>query len=376
MSPPDYYETLGVGRSASANDLKSAYRKLAKKYHPDTNAGADAEKKFKEVSNAYEVLKDEQTRAAYDKFGHAAFENGGGRGGQQNAGAGFGNFDSMDEIFNSFFGGGGRSGARTRTRQQRGNDLRANISISLEDAYEGQSRKLNIKRAVGCSTCDGSGAKAGTGPVNCTTCGGHGMVRSKQGFFTVERACPTCQGVGQTIAEPCTKCSGRGIIEGTRTLNINIPAGVEDGTRIRLSGEGNAGPRGTQSGDFYVFVTVDPHPFLQRDGADLFCKIPVRFTQAALGDSINTPLLSGKQVKVTLPKGTQTGQQCRVRGKGMPIMQTRNYGDLYVQFEVETPAALTSEQAKILRTFDTASDTNSFPKVAEFEKTIARASKK
>ena len=380
MAQRDYYEVLGVPRNASANDLKSAYRKLAKKHHPDANPGnADAENNFKEINNAYEILKDDQSRAAYDQFGHAAFENGG-RGGGNAGGAhasGFGNFDSMDDVFNAFFGGGTRRGrAQRQRRPQRGNDLRGNISITLEEAFNGLSRKLNIKRTVACTKCKGSGAASGVRPSTCETCNGHGMVRTKQGFFTVERPCPTCHGTGQVITNPCDVCRGQGVVEGSRTLSVDIPAGIEDGTRIRLTGEGNAGPKGAPSGDFYVFVNVTPHPFLQRDGADLFCKIPVRFTQAALGDSIDVPLLDGKRVKVSLPKGTQTGQQCRVRGKGMPVIRSRNYGDLYVQFEVETPASLTSAQAKLLREFDTASNDKSFPKVAEFEKTISRTSHK
>jgi molecular chaperone DnaJ len=376
MAQADLYDVLGVDRSVGAAELKSAYRKLAKKYHPDVNPGdEEAERRFKEVSHAYDILKDDQSRAAYDQFGHAAFENGGaGAGG---AGGGFGNFGdfgSMGDIFEEFFGGGRRG--RGQQRQQRGNDLRADIEISLEEAFTGVDRQINLTRAAACNTCSGSGAKPGTQPTTCSVCQGHGKVRAQQGFFMVERPCHQCQGSGQIIADPCGDCGGRGHIQQPRNLSVAVPAGVEDGTRIRLSGEGDAGPRGANSGDLYVFVNVRPHGFMQRDGADLFCIMPVPFDVAIAGGGVQVPLLGGKKVKLTLPEGAQTGQQFRLRGKGMPVLRSRNQGDLYVQINVETPSNMSREQKKLLDAFSKSLNDDNYPQVKSFGRNIGGKSGK
>ena len=370
MSKRDLYEVLGVDRSASAAELKSAYRQLAKKYHPDVNPGdAEAERQFKEISHAYDTLKDDQSRAAYDQFGHAAFEGGGSGGGQGGGFGGFGNFGdfgSMGDIFEEFFGG--RRGGGVRARQQRGSDLRTDVHISLEEAFSGGERQIKLNRNAPCGTCDGSGAKPGTSLKTCGTCHGHGKVRAQQGFFMVERPCHVCQGAGQIVETPCDDCKGRGHIAQSRTLSVAIPAGVEDGTRIRLSGEGDAGGRGATAGDLYVFVGVEPHPVLQRDGADLFCQLPVTLTQAALGCSVEIPLLNGKRVKLNVPKGAQPGQQFRLREKGMPVLRSRAHGDLYIQLAVEMPAKLSREQEKLLKQFADISGEDTFPQAARFRK--------
>jgi molecular chaperone DnaJ len=371
MSKRDLYEVLGVSKSASAAELKSAYRKLAKKYHPDVNPGdAEAEKQFKEITNAYDTLKDEQNRAAYDQFGHAAFENGGR--GQAGGGGGFGgftDFGSMGDIFEDFFGGARRGGGRGGRRgPQRGNDLRTDVSISLEEAYTGVDKQITLTRNTPCKTCSGSGAKKGTKPSTCTTCQGHGKVRAQQGFFMVERACHSCNGSGQIISDPCGDCRGQGKTPETRKLSVSIPAGVEDGTRIRLTNEGDAGAAGASPGDLYVFVSVNQHPILERDGADLFCQIPVSFIQAALGSSFELPLLDGKRVKLTIPKGAQPGQQFRLRGKGMPVLRSRAMGDLYFQLDVEMPSKLNKKQEDLLKAFDKESGDSTFPNSARFRK--------
>ena len=367
MAKADFYELLGVERSASAAELKSAYRKQAKKYHPDLNPGdAVAEQKFKDVSEAYDVLKDEQNRAAYDQFGHAAFENGAGQAGGFGGGqGGFSGFGDIGDIFEEFFGGGGRRGGQ-RQQARRGDDLRAEVEIALEDAYAGTDRQLKLNRAGTCSDCSGSGARAGSTPSTCSACHGHGKVRAQQGFFMVERSCHHCQGTGQVISDPCGTCSGRGQVNETRNLSVAIPAGVEDGTRIRLSGEGNAGPNGAHHGDLYVFVSVRPHAFLQRDGADLFCAMPVPFDLAVRGGAVHVPLLGGKKVKLSLPEGAQSGQQFRLRGKGMPVLRARSHGDLYVQIEVETPSGLTKAQRKLLDAFSDSLDVGNYPDTQAF----------
>ena len=368
MSKRDLYEILGVDRSASAAELKSAYRKLAKQYHPDVNPGdAEAEKKFKEVTNAYDTLKDDQSRAAYDQFGHAAFENGGPQQGGFGGGfGGFSDFGSVGDIFEEFFGGRRQGGGRAR--RQRGSDLRTDVTISLEEAFTGVERKIKLNRNAPCDTCDGSGAKPGTTPSTCGTCQGHGKVRAQQGFFMVERPCHVCQGTGSVISSPCTDCSGRGHVAQSRSLSVSEPAGVEDGTRIRLSGEGDASARGAEPGDLYVFVNVQPHPVLQRDGSDLFCHVPVTLTQAALGSSVELPLLDGKRVKVAIPKGAQPGQQFRLRGKGMPVLRSRATGDLYVQITVEMPSKLSRAQEKLLKQFEAESGEDTYPETARFKK--------
>ena len=376
MAKADYYDQLGVDRSANAAELKSAYRKLAKKYHPDVNPGdAAAEQKFKDVSEAYEVLKDEQSRAAYDQFGHAAFEQGGpggmgGFGGQGGMGGGFSGFGDIGDIFEEFFGGSGGRGGQRRAR--RGDDLRTEVDISLQEAFDGTERQVNLTRAAACQSCSGSGAKPGTQPSTCPTCQGHGKVRAQQGFFTVERHCHGCQGSGQIIAEPCPDCRGGGQTREARNLAVSIPAGVEDGTRIRLSGEGNAGPHGAANGDLYVFVNIAPHGILRRDGADLFCAMPVPFDIAVRGGTVNVPLMAGKTVKLTIPAGARTGQQFRLRGKGMPVLRARKFGDLYVQIEVETPTGLTREQKKHFEAFADSLDAGNYPDMADFN---ARAKK-
>lgn len=376
MAKADYYDQLGVDRSANAAELKSAYRKLAKKYHPDVNPGdAAAEQKFKDVSEAYEVLKDEQSRAAYDQFGHAAFEQGGpggmgGFGGQGGMGGGFSGFGDIGDIFEEFFGGSGGRGGQRRAR--RGDDLRTEVDISLQEAFDGTERQVNLTRAAACQSCSGSGAKPGTQPSTCPTCQGHGKVRAQQGFFTVERPCHGCQGSGQIIAEPCPDCRGGGQTREARNLAVSIPAGVEDGTRIRLSGEGNAGPNGAAYGDLYVFVNIAPHGILRRDGADLFCAMPVPFDIAVRGGAVNVPLMAGKTVKLTIPAGARTGQQFRLRGKGMPVLRARKFGDLYVQIEVETPTGLTRDQKKHFEAFADSLDAGNYPDMADFN---ARAKK-
>ncbi|MEL7544297.1 MAG: molecular chaperone DnaJ, partial [Pseudomonadota bacterium] len=355
MAKRDYYDVLGVSRDVDEKDLKSAFRKLAKEHHPDRNAGnADAEKKFKEIGEAYETLKDPQKRAAYDQFGHAAFE-GGGPGG---FGGGGGGFDgaSMSDIFDDLFGEfmGGRRG-QTRSGRQRGDDLRYNMDISLLDAFEGKSAQIRVPTSVTCETCDGSGAKPGTSPTTCTQCGGSGKVRASQGFFTIERTCTACQGRGQVIKDPCPDCLGAGRVTKERTLSVNIPAGVEDGTRIRLAGEGEAGVRGGPSGDLYIFLSITPHEFFQRDGADLFCRAPISMVTAALGGQIEVPTVDGGRSRVKIPEGAESGKQFRLRGKGMPVLRSKAVGDMYIQVEVETPKKLNKRQKELLREFEDAS---------------------
>ena len=368
MAKEDYYALLGVKKTAGDAELKSAYRKLAKQYHPDVNPGdSAAELKFKEVSEAYDILKDPQSRAAYDQFGHAAFEGGNGPSAGGGAGGGFsnfGDFGGMGDIFEEFFGGG-RGGRRRQ--QRRGTDLRAEINISLEEAYDGTERQINLTRAVACEACDGSGARAGTSASTCGTCNGHGKVRAQQGFFMVERPCHTCQGSGQVITDPCLSCAGQGHKQKARTLSVSVPAGVEDGTRIRLSGEGDAGERGAVAGDLYVFVNVQTHSYLQRDGADLFCAMPVPFGLAVKGGALDVPLLDGKRVKLTIPAGAQTGQQFRLRGKGMPVLRARSHGDLYIQIDVEMPRKLSRNQQKLLDAFEASLEDGNYPGVAEFK---------
>ena len=356
MSKRDFYETLGVQKGASADELKKAYRKLAMQYHPDRNPGdAEAEAKFKEVGEAYEVLKDEQKRAAYDRFGHEAFEQGGmgGAGGFRHAsgGAGFGGFtDIFEEMFGDFMGGGGGRG-RGGQRSGRGSDQRYNLEISLEDAFSGRSVEIKVPTAVACDSCNGTGAEDGAQPVTCPTCGGDGKVRASQGFFTVERTCPTCHGQGSTIDKPCRKCSGSGRMHKDKTLNVTIPKGVEEGNRIRLTGEGEAGLRGAPAGDLYIFLTIAPHRLFERDGAHLFCRVPISMADAALGGEIEVPTIDGGRAKVKVPEGTQAGQRFRLRGKGMPVLQANQRGDMYIEIAVETPVKLTKRQKELLEEF-------------------------
>ncbi|MEQ8282364.1 MAG: molecular chaperone DnaJ [Parvibaculum sp.] len=372
MSKRDFYDVLGVGRDASADELKKAYRSLAKKYHPDQNQGdKEAEQRFKELNEAYDALKDEQSRAAYDQFGHAAFDGGMG-GGRGRPGGGMGGFAggaSMSDIFDDLFGEfmGGRRGPRGGDGgRMRGHDLRYNMEIDLEEAFEGKKAQVRVPSSVACETCNGSGAAPGSSPVTCTTCQGHGKVRASQGFFTIERTCPTCHGRGQTIDKPCTACHGQGRVEKERTLSVNIPAGVEDGTRIRLAGEGEAGMRGGPAGDLYIFLSVKPHRLFERDGADLFCRVPISMATAALGGEIEVPTLGGKRVKVKVPEGAQTGRQFRLKAKGMPVVNSRETGDLYIQITVETPVQLNKKQKELLKEFETASSDSNNPESSGF----------
>ena len=353
MAKKDYYEVLGVQRNASEKDMKAAFRKLAMKYHPDKNPDdSAAEVKFKEIGEAYDILKDEQKRAAYDQYGHAAFENGmgGGGGGQSYGGGNASMHDIFEDLFGGSFGGGG--GRQQQSGAQRGNDIPYKMEISLEEALTGKSATIEVPTAVACETCDGSGAKKGTKPSNCKTCGGSGAVRTAQGFFTIERTCPTCEGRGQVITNPCNKCHGTGRVNKQRKLSVNIPAGVEDGTRIRLANEGEAGVMGGAAGDLYIFLSILPHEFFQRDGADLFCKVPISMCKAALGGEIEVPMVDGGKTRVKIPEGVQSGKQFRLRGKGMPILRSRQTGDMYIQVEVETPQKLTKKQKELLREFE------------------------
>ncbi len=369
MAKRDFYEVLGVAKGSDEKALKTAYRNLAKKLHPDANHGSkDTDAKFKELNEAYDVLKDPQKKAAYDRFGHQAFENGGDA---RPGGAGFGpEFNSsMSDIFEDLFGDmmGGQRGAAAGARQrgraasgaQRGNDLRYNLEINLTEAFSGKTANVRVPTSVSCDTCKGSGAKPGTQPKTCGTCGGAGAVRSQSGFFTVERACPTCAGRGQVIADPCGACGGQGRVTKERNLNVNIPAGVEDGTRIRHTGEGEAGLRGGPSGDLYIFMSVRPHEFFQRDGADLFCKVPISMATAALGGEIEVPTIDGKKARVTIPDGAQNGKQFRLKGKGMPVLRSSQSGDMYIQVSVETPVNLSRRQKEILAEFDKEARNNS-----------------
>jgi molecular chaperone DnaJ len=353
MAKQDFYETLGVARGADGDDLKKAYRKLAMKYHPDRNSGdAAAEQKFKEISEAYDVLKDDQKRAAYDQFGHAAFE-GGGPGGARAGGFDFGSgfADIFDEMFGDFMGAGGGGRRQGRGGPQRGGDLRYNMEISLDDAFKGRETRIKVPTSVRCETCTGSGAAPGSHPSTCSMCQGRGKVRSQQGFFTVERTCPTCNGLGQVIANPCRDCSGSGRSRKEKTLAVTIPQGVEDGTRIRLTGEGEAGMQGAPGGDLYIFVTVKPHRIFQRDGANIFCEVPLPMTTASLGGSVEVPTIEGKRAKVTIPAGTQHGHQFRLRGKGMTGLHGRGRGDMYIEIQVETPVNLSTRQKELLDEF-------------------------
>jgi len=363
MSKRDYYEVLGVSRTCGEAELKSAFRKLAMQHHPDRNPGdAECEHRFKEINEAYDVLKDGDKRAAYDRFGHAAFEHGG-MGGGHGFGADFAH--SFADIFDDLFGmGGGRRG-RTQGRE-RGSDLRYNMEISLEEAYAGKTAQIRIPTSVICESCSGTGAKAGSKPKSCATCGGAGKVRHAQGFFTLERTCPACHGQGQVIENPCPSCAGAGRITRERTLSVNIPAGVEDGTRIRLAGEGEAGLRGGPAGDLYIFLSLAPHEFFQRDGADLHCRVPISMVTAALGGEFEVPSIDGSQVRVKVPGGTQVGRRFRLSGKGMPVLRSKQSGDMYVQVAVETPQNLTKRQRELLVEFEKLSSEHTQPESASF----------
>lgn len=371
MAKRDYYEVLGVGRDADDKAIKSAFRKLAKEHHPDQNQDEpDAEKKFKEVNEAYEILKDQQKRAAYDQFGHAAFDGSGGYGGGRGAGFdsdfGASMSDIFDDLFGDFMGGPGQRRPRSRNGHERGSDLRYNMEISLTDAFTGKTAEIRVPTSVHCENCDGSGSKKGTAPAVCSSCAGLGKVRASQGFFTIERTCSQCHGRGEVISDPCSDCSGSGRITKERVLSVNIPAGVEDGTRIRLAGEGEAGLRGGPSGDLYIFLTIAPHEIFSRDGADIFCKVPISMITAALGGQIEVPTVNGERTRMKIPEGTSTNKQFRLKSKGMPVLRSKASGDMYVQVEVETPKNLSRRQKDLLKDFEKASSDETNPESTGF----------
>ncbi|MBM5781952.1 MAG: molecular chaperone DnaJ [Pelagibacterales bacterium] len=348
----DYYQVLGVSKNASADEIKKSYRKLAMQYHPDRNPGnKEAEAKFKEATEAYEVLKDEQKKAAYDQYGHSAFSQGGG-GGQ----GGFDGFD-FNDIFSNFsdiFGDfGGRQQNKKRSAAQRGSDIRYNLEISLEEAYRGVNEKITFTIPTSCSSCNGSGAQNGEHPVDCTTCKGSGKIRVQQGFFIVERACTTCSGTGQIIKNPCKTCNGQGRLNKEKTLSVKIPAGVEEGNRIRLSGEGEAGVRGGPSGDLYVYISIRKHQFFSRKGDDIHFEVPIKFTTAALGGSVEIPTIDGTKAKLQIVEGSQNGDQFRLKSKGMSVMNAGGRrGDMYVKVNIETPIKLSKEERDLLQKLD------------------------
>lgn len=361
MAKRDFYEVLGVPKGADEATLKGAYRKLAMQFHPDRNPGNDeAEHKFKEINEAYDTLKDPQKRAAYDRFGHAAFENGGGRGP-----GGFGPefTSSMSDIFEDIFGDfmGGQRGGRGGQSRLRGSDLRYNLEISLEEAFVGRTVDIDVPTLATCNTCDGSGAKPGTGMSTCRHCSGQGKVRAAQGFFTIERTCPVCNGRGQILEQPCTDCGGQGRRQQNRTLSVDIPKGIEDGTRIRLANEGEAGLRGGPPGDLYIFISIKPHDLFVRDGADLYARVPIAMTTAALGGEFEVPTLDATRARVKVSPGTQPGQRVRLKAKGMPVLRSKDFGDLYVQLDVETPQSLSKRQRELLEEFERESTRENSP---------------
>ena len=364
MAKRDYYEVLGVNKSASADQIKSAYRKLAVKFHPDKNKGdKGAEEKFKEASEAYHVLSNSERKQNYDNFGHAAFENGGGGRG------GFGNFDfsnHFSDIFEDFFGEGFGGGRRSRRSNNRGSDLRYDLSISLEEAFSGKKQDIKFSTSEKCDTCSGSGSKPGHQAGACSMCGGHGQVRSSQGFFTVQQTCPQCAGAGEEITHPCSSCNGQGKKQSSKRLSVTIPKGVDDGTRIRLSGKGEAGSRGGSSGDLYLFINVNSHDLFKRSDENLFFECPVSIADAALGTSIEIPTIDGGKAKIKIPAGTQSGKQFRLRGKGMPYMRGNDFGDLYVQVTTEVPISLNKEQKELLEKFREIENEKSNPSIKKF----------
>ena len=362
MSKRDYYDVLGVSKSAAGDEIKKAYRKKAKELHPDRNAdNPDAEAQFKEANEAYEVLKDAEKKAAYDRFGHAAFEGGMGGGGGRGPGFGGGNADfssAFSDVFDDLFGdfmGGGRGGGR---RAARGSDLRYNLRVSLEEGFSGVQKSIKVPTTVACGECNGTGAEGGAEPTTCPTCSGMGKVRAQQGFFTVERTCPTCSGLGQIIDNPCKKCGGQGRVERDRALNVNIPAGVETGTRIRLAGEGEAGMRGGPPGDLYIFVEVRDHEIFERDNVNIYCRVPVSMAKAALGGSVEVPTIDGGRGRIQIPAGSQSGRQMRLRGKGMPALRGGGVGDMFIELAVETPVNLTARQKELLQEFEELGENN------------------
>ena len=364
MAKRDYYEVLGVNKGSTPDQIKSAYRKLAVKFHPDKNKGDKAaEEKFKEASEAYHVLSNSERKQNYDNFGHSAFENNGGRGG-------FSNFDfsgSFSDIFEDFFGegfGGGRQ--RTRRSNYRGSDLRYDLTIDLEEAFTGKKQDIKFSTSEKCDTCNGTGNKPGYNPSSCSMCGGHGQVRSSQGFFTVQQTCPQCSGSGEQITNPCGSCNGQGKKQASKRLSVTIPKGVDDGTRIRLAGKGEAGSRGAGNGDLYLFVNVNSHELFKRQDEHLFFEFPISITDAALGTSIEIPTIDGGKAKIKIPQGTQNGKQFRLRGKGMPFMRGSGIGDLYVQVNTEVPVSLNKEQKDLLEKFREIENEKSNPSIKKF----------
>jgi len=366
MAKRCYYDILGLSRGAQNNEIKAAFRRMAKECHPDRcNGDPNAETRFKEVNEAYEALKDPQRRAAYDRFGHAAFDGALGGGGGYGFGSDFS--ASMSAMFDDLFGEFmNQRRPRQRSGRERGADLRYNMEIALAEAYNGKTAQIRVPTSVTCESCSGSGAKTGTSPTTCRTCGGGGKVRASQGFFTIERTCHTCQGRGETIETPCPSCHGAGRVMRERTLSVTIPIGVEDGTRIRLAGEGEAGVRGGPPGDLYIFLSIKPHEFFQRDGADIFCRVPISMTTAALGGEFQVPTIDGGKTKVKVPEGTQTGKQFRLKGKGMPVLRSTRVGEMYIQVAVETPRNLTRKQRELLEEFEKASSAENNPDSAGF----------
>jgi molecular chaperone DnaJ len=374
MAKRDFYDVLGVARGASAEEIKKAYRFKAKELHPDRNKDKpETEAQFKEVNEAYDILKDDNRKAAYDRYGHAAFE--GGMGGARGGPQGHGDFASaFSDVFEDLFGDfmGGQRGGGGRNRAQRGSDLRYNLRVTLEEAFKGIQKTINVPTSVACDVCSGTGAEGGAQPQTCPTCSGMGKVRAQQGFFTVERSCPTCGGLGQTIKNPCKSCHGAGRTEKERALSVNIPAGVETGTRIRLAGEGEAGLRGGPSGDLYIFIEVREHALFQREGVNLYCRIPVAVATAALGGEVEVPTIDGGRSRVKIPAGSQTGKQMRLRSKGMPALRGGGIGDMLIEMAVETPVNLTSRQRELLREFERLGEDNNpesssfFSKVKSF----------
>jgi len=348
MAKQDFYETLGVAKSASSDELKRAYRKLAMQHHPDRNSGdKGAEQKFKDINEAYDILKDDQKRAAYDRFGHAAFEQGGGPG-AGGFGFGAGGFaDIFEEMFGEVMGG-----RRGQGGPSRGNDLRYNLEVSLEEAFRGKQTTIRVPTLIACEQCKGSGAEAGSKPIACPRCHGRGKLRMQQGFFTLEQTCAGCQGAGRVIDNPCKACGGQGRTRREKTLSVNIPAGVEDGIRMRLAGEGEVGVRGAAAGDLFVFISVTPHRIFQRDGAHIHCRVPLPMTTAALGGTIEVPTVDGGRTRVTVPAGTQSGHQFRLRSKGMTVLRSAARGDMFIEAVVETPVNLSKRQQELLREFE------------------------
>ena len=356
MSKSDYYEILGCSKTASDSELKKAFRSKAKELHPDRNSGnSAATEKFKKVNEAYDILKDPEKRAAYDRYGHAAFDGSMG-GGFSSGGTSNGDFASaFSDVFEDLFGdfmGGGNSRSNSSQRANRGADLRYNMQISLKHAFSGKKTNIDVPTSVSCDTCQGTGAQSGAAPTSCPTCSGIGKVRAQQGFFTVERTCPTCAGKGQIIKNPCRLCSGQGRVDKSKKLSVNIPPGVETGTRIRLAGEGEAGIRGGQPGDLYIFIEVEKHSIFEREGNDLFCRIPITMTTAALGGDLEAPTLDGGKTRVKIPQGSQNNKQLRLKGKGMPSIRGSSKGDLYIEILVETPVNLNAEQIQLLKQFE------------------------